>query len=69
MNRNGVAASVRKNREAHPELYCPVRNCLWRLSGGACPKLGHHKVKVSLDLAQEMIRDAFPGIEFEKENG
>lgn len=30
-----VAGRVRRNREAHPDLYCP--KCLWRLSSGPCP--------------------------------
>ncbi len=26
-----VAKAVRLDKEAHPERYCPVRNCLWRV--------------------------------------
>ena len=29
---------VRLNKEKHPELYCPAKNCLWRLKSGPCPK-------------------------------
>ena len=39
MNRNSVAAYVRRNKEEHPDLYCKSPNCLWR--GRFCPKLGH----------------------------
>ncbi len=39
MTRNQVAASVRKSKEAHPEKFCPVPNCLWRTGDGSkCPK-------------------------------
>lgn len=40
MSRGSVAASVRKSKDAHPERYCPVKNCLWRLKEGQvlCPK-------------------------------
>ena len=30
------AAMVRKRKEAHPELYCTDRRCLWRTGGGPC---------------------------------
>lgn len=26
-----VAAKVRAHKESNPELYCPIRNCLWRI--------------------------------------
>lgn len=29
---SSVAASVRRRKEAHPELYCVDVRCLWRLS-------------------------------------
>ena len=32
------AASVRRNKEDHPERYCPTPNCLWRISSGPCRK-------------------------------
>jgi hypothetical protein len=31
-----VAAKVAKHKEAHPELYCPVKKCLWKTGGGRC---------------------------------
>jgi len=41
MTRGGVAASVRKSKEAHPERFCPVKDCLWRTGDGSrCPKHG-----------------------------
>ncbi len=33
-----VAMPVRLNKESHPERYCPVNNCLWRISSGPCKK-------------------------------
>jgi hypothetical protein len=33
-----VAAKVAKHKEAHPELYCPFRKCLWKTGGGYCPR-------------------------------
>ena len=38
MTHNSIAAKVRKDKEAHPELYCPIKNCLYRTNGGYCPK-------------------------------
>jgi hypothetical protein len=38
--RGQVAAAVAKNKEAHPEKYCPVRGCLWALRSGPCRKHG-----------------------------
>lgn len=38
MTHGSIAARVRKNKEAHPERYCPVPNCLWRSGGQLCPK-------------------------------
>lgn len=32
------AANVAQHKEKHPELYCPVRRCLWRTGGGNCPR-------------------------------
>lgn len=40
MTHSSVAASVRKTKEAHPERYCPVKNCLWSLRSGPCRKHG-----------------------------
>jgi len=38
MNRAQVAAKVRENKEAHPERYCPMKDCLWAKRSGPCPK-------------------------------
>lgn len=35
-----VAASVRANKEKHPENYCSNPKCLWHTSSGPCPKHG-----------------------------
>jgi hypothetical protein len=32
------AKAARLNKEAHPERYCPTKDCLWRASSGQCPK-------------------------------
>jgi hypothetical protein len=40
VTRNSVAASVARNKEAHPERYCPVLGCLWALRSGPCRKHG-----------------------------
>ena len=38
MNHNRVAASVRQAKEKNPEKFCPVANCLWRMTDGKrCP--------------------------------
>lgn len=39
-----VAATVRRNKELHPETYCADSRCLWNTRGGTkpCPK---HPVK------------------------
>lgn len=37
-SRGQVAASVRANKDKHPEKYCHHRTCLWRKSSGPCPK-------------------------------
>lgn len=28
---NSVAKSVREKKEAHPELFCSAKGCLWRI--------------------------------------
>jgi hypothetical protein len=40
MTHSQVAASVRKRKESHPELYCKSPKCLFRLTSGGdyCPK-------------------------------
>lgn len=38
LSHGSVAGSVRRNKESHPERYCPVSNCLWRMSSGPCRK-------------------------------
>ena len=40
MTRGQVAAKVRAAKEAHPERYCSVRGCLWRVTRGPCSKHG-----------------------------
>jgi hypothetical protein len=38
MSHNSVAASVRKDKEKHPEKYCPITKCLWKTKDGSpCP--------------------------------
>ena len=31
MSRGSTAAKVREHKETWPELYCHVKNCLWRV--------------------------------------
>lgn len=31
MTHGQIAAKVRSYKELHPELYCPVKDCLWRI--------------------------------------
>jgi hypothetical protein len=38
MTRNSVAASVRENKEKHPERYCANSRCLWSLHPAPAPK-------------------------------
>lgn len=38
MTRGSVAARVARNKERHPERYCPASRCLWRTGGGYCPR-------------------------------
>jgi hypothetical protein len=33
-----IAAVVALKKLKHPELFCPVPNCLWRTGGGYCPR-------------------------------
>lgn len=51
-----VAKKVREHKEAHPELYCSKPNCLWRLSSGPCPKLGHSLEGTALRLQANYFR-------------
>lgn len=47
-----VAASVRKNREAHPEMYC--KSCLWRVQtiNGRKPCPTHMKAEIDAALKE-----------------
>ncbi len=47
MTRGQVAASVRRNKENHPERYCADPRCLWALRSGPCPK---HKIGADSQL-------------------
>jgi hypothetical protein len=39
MTRGQVAKTVAANKAAHPEKYCPVKNCLWRTGNSqTCPR-------------------------------
>jgi hypothetical protein len=35
---HSVAKSVRLDKEAHPERFCPRSRCLWKTGGGYCPR-------------------------------
>ena len=51
---DSVAANVRRNKEKHPENFCPVKRCLWRTGGGLCPK---HR-QASLDVVRVRVTNA-----------
>jgi hypothetical protein len=51
--RDRTAAIVVKNKEQHPELYCPYRRCLWKTGGGFCPRhRPMNTIKVRCDLCE-----------------
>ncbi len=52
MTRNSIAASVRRNKEKHPELYCQARGCLWR--GRLCTKVGHWRLNGFASLEERI---------------
>lgn len=42
-----TAAKVAARKEAHPELYCPHKRCLWRTGDGSyCPRHATKEVTV-----------------------
>jgi hypothetical protein len=51
-----VAAKVRAHKEAHPELYCPDKRCLWsRKDGSYCPR--HAPVVLPCAHLREKVSD------------
>ncbi len=39
VSHGSVVKKVRERKEKHPEQYCAVKECLWRIKGGTmCPK-------------------------------
>ena len=38
MTHGSVAASVRKQKEAHPERFCQAKGCLWNITRQPCAK-------------------------------
>lgn len=68
MTRGGVAGSVRRQKEAHPERFCPVRNCLWNTAkegGGYCPRHAPRKPLTQDQLAAVMALPDKPSWERE----
>ncbi len=62
MSRSATQAKVAAHKRAHPELYCPITNCLWRTTTPRGPSpCRHHPVssKLAIDLAA-MRRAADP---------
>lgn len=53
MTHGSVAASVRRNKEDHPERYCHVPACLWRINSGPCRKHAN-----TFQIARAKIRAA-----------
>lgn len=52
-----IQAKVARDKELHPERYCPARRCLWRTGGGACPR--HKPFEDAVKAADEIIADFF----------
>ena len=51
MSHASVAKAVRLHKDRHPELYCAVRVCLWRISDGVqCPKHSSPPVGMQIDF-------------------
>ncbi len=58
MTRSGVAGSVRRNKEAHPERYCTRAGCLWALRSGPCPKHGTRAVVADTPVTNQQHAEA-----------
>lgn len=44
VSHGSVAKAVRLRKEKHPEQYCAVKECLWRIKGTVlCPK--HERIQ------------------------
>ena len=52
MSRGQVAAKVAANKARHPEHYCPAPKCLWRTSGGYCPRHTPVRAEAIQEVAQ-----------------
>lgn len=60
-----TAASVRQSKERHPEQFCPVPRCLWRVRGGDGRELGpcgRHGAPVTPLRADQVLTDACPSL-------
>ncbi len=53
MSRGSVAAKVREHKEAHPDMYCKVKNCLWRTGGPHGSPCRNHPVSGPIDKMRE----------------
>lgn len=69
MTHGSVAKKVRERKERHPEKYCRVKNCLWRVPAGEflCERCALKLVaKMGLefsDQTQEQIQERIAALE------
>jgi hypothetical protein len=54
MTHSQVAASVRRDKEAHPERYCHNKHCLWNVTRNPC---GKHPLPQGATQPQAMESD------------
>lgn len=49
-----IAAKVAKDKEQHPQKFCPVQRCLWRTPDGTlCPR---HALKLYERIVAEVSK-------------
>jgi hypothetical protein len=59
MSRYTTAAKVAAHKEAHPEMYCHAKRCLWNTSHGkACPQHLGKLLQPTPVLCEHCIRTA-----------
>ena len=53
---SNTAQKARKNKEAHPEFYCPDKKCLWRTGDGSrCPR---HRITMATLQREDLLDEA-----------
>ena len=68
-NRGQVAASVRANKDRHPERYCSAKGCLWAVRSGRCPKHPYAAIHLGRIAAGDDELTVMPEIEEVSING